>query len=663
MRTTFLLCLLFVLGKAAESQDLPNPPANLQTLPEGSYVIAMDNALQLNADPTVAKRVFNLKAYGLVVYLLNNNIRVRRVVRAGKAKDAVDFSVSAQLVKPQKGSASVLDFKAGPFVVFADDVFHNNIDKLIDSYNNNAGGVSGITSATYKVKVYKTTADATVDVRFDYIGWRPKVCVLNDGKNAVIHTTYLTVAGVPSTNYTVDYNTELSTNCYTFASEPHNSNPDPAVVANITSFVNQGGNFLAECEAISNYEAVGHFHSTNGFTVTNSNPTAVSYPNPDLNYAQFDGAFDINQGGSCSNWKLATGSSFTNYAHSVATNTGSGASIAPYGASAAKVNALSTSGGMVFYLGNHNYNTLTDYNSINGIRMYLNAVLTPSNAVGLMQYTYKMSCNTSTMQVRADNGPGFAYPITFYLYADVGSTAGAYDAGDSYLGAATVANPGETKSIYVSPPFNNNTDFVMKVTPTTSCFKVEYMQPSSCQYITLPAQLKNFSAQRLVQDVLLQWQMAYESTVAGFYVQRFENGQWKNKAYVLATDNHRMQGSDWFFDYKDAADFKGSVQYRLAVVNANGQMTYSGIKQVSQETSGAAGYTIYPVPSHNGSITIQFATTQSRSVTIIDLNGKQVRHWEAISDAQLKIEQLQPGVYIVQVKENSAVQQQKIVIF
>src|SRR6476620_3280363 len=91
--TIFVSC--FVVLANAQNTDLPLPDANLQTLPNGSYVIAMDNTLQLNASAD-----FNLKAYGLVVYLLNNNIRVKWSIRAGKAKDAIDFTAAAEQLKP-----------------------------------------------------------------------------------------------------------------------------------------------------------------------------------------------------------------------------------------------------------------------------------------------------------------------------------------------------------------------------------------------------------------------------------------------------------------------------------------------------------------------------------------------------------------------------------
>jgi hypothetical protein len=79
----FLLFVVLLLGfipkVQSQNTDLPGPATNLQTLPLDSYIIAMDNTNQLNSSA-----LFNLKAYGLVVYLLNNNIKVKWVITAGK---------------------------------------------------------------------------------------------------------------------------------------------------------------------------------------------------------------------------------------------------------------------------------------------------------------------------------------------------------------------------------------------------------------------------------------------------------------------------------------------------------------------------------------------------------------------------------------------------
>jgi hypothetical protein len=363
--TLYALSLIVVVTKA-QNTDLPTPTANLQTLPAGSYIIAMDNTNQVNN-----AGVFNYAAYGLIVHLLNNNVKVKWVITAGKAKDATDISVNAARLKPTAGSAANLNFKAGPFVIFANDT--TGVAALIDGFN------AGISNANDKIKVYKTNATVTADIRYNLSGFKPKGAILTDGGNEAIHLAYFTKCKIPASNYTTASGTELTTKCFTFASEPHNKKTGSVVDATITAikqFVQAGGNFLAQCEAVNTYEnnPLGRFQTTTGITDANSNAgTAISYPNPDLSFSQFEGSYNISKGGSLQNWRINAAGANNFHKHA---NASSDASI--IGASVSK--HKSGSGGMVFYIGNHQFDDdLNTLSSVNGLRMYMNAFLTPTS--------------------------------------------------------------------------------------------------------------------------------------------------------------------------------------------------------------------------------------------------------------------------------------------
>ena len=94
--------------------DLPGPSAHLETVPAGSLVIPMDNTLQAIVSP------FNLRAYGLVNDLLQRGIPVKWAIRAGKVKDATDFTATAARVAPTVVAAASLNFSGGPFLVHRD---------------------------------------------------------------------------------------------------------------------------------------------------------------------------------------------------------------------------------------------------------------------------------------------------------------------------------------------------------------------------------------------------------------------------------------------------------------------------------------------------------------------------------------------------------------
>lgn len=663
MKVIWTLNILLFWQGLALGQDLPNPPANLQTMPQDSYVIAMDNQWQATTGTNPSYRLFNLKSYGLVTFLLNNNIKVRRVIRSGKAKDGVDFSASCQQVKPTMESWPQLrDFRAGPFVIFGSDVVRVNIEQLIDYYNNNANGISGITHDTAKVRVYKTTADVTVNVRYNMTGFKPKAAILNDGGFASVHLKYYSLAGIPATNYIQGTNSDLDISCFTFASEPHNGLQNSTVANNIRNFVLAGGNFLAQCATTITYESLVRFQSTNGIenVPPPTTPPPTHFLNADLNMVQFEGPFSISQGG-YRHWRY-NNSAFANNAHVFLTNTTSyihGSSL--IGASASKLTSPSVPGGMVYYLGNHSYDRIDNYNHINGIRMYLNAFLTPSNVKSILRYSYNADCNANAMQVASYNGPSLAYPVNFYLYADKGTIMGAVDPGDPFIGATSVYSPGTQAyiSLMGSDPA---ADYVMRVEPSASCYKPEQVSPTSCRMITLPALLKNFTAKRHSNQVLLRWHTLTEQGNEGFYIQRLVNNVWMDAGFVPSAAPDGNSNSKLQYQFEADVFLSGTTHFRIRMQSLAGAVHYSDIRMV-QAANNTTLFSLYPNPSATGSVELTFAGAGVRSVVLYDVAGRTLRQYEKVTDATFHFAGLKTGVYLIKVADAAGNRQlQKLVV-
>jgi hypothetical protein len=221
------------------------------------------------------------------------------------------------------------------------------------------------------VAVYELTEAAVVDVRHTLL-FRPTIYV--GSQNATIHTNIFDFARIP--NYTVGPDTAVtSTTCASLVTQAHTNSP--AAILGIKSFIQNGGNLMTQCLAANTYEnhANGRFQSTGGFTISNVD-TALTYPNGDMPFSQFIGALASAPGGSEQDWTLASGSVFHNNSHSIAQN--SGAHTDKFAATAAKL-FYGGPGGMVYVLGGHNYGAGgTNLATINGQRMLLNSVFTPS---------------------------------------------------------------------------------------------------------------------------------------------------------------------------------------------------------------------------------------------------------------------------------------------
>lgn len=411
--------------------DLPGPSPNLRVIPSGSLIVAMDN------DKQNVGVVFNLRAYGLVTHLLHNDIPVDWAIRAGKVKDGIDFSASARRVYPAPALAtSTLDFRGGPFIIHRD--FASFAIPWILAFGSN-------------VAVYELMADATIDVRFTLLH-KPKVAVFDDGGNAGIHEDLLDEAGfVTPTHYGTILATSLATvnatTCLTIGTEPHwgetPTDPDVTAAARaIRDFVEAGGNFLAQCDAIATYEnnpSQGRYQTTAGIIVNNTGDSPFLYPQADLPFSQFEGAL-ASGGGSIHDWSLAGGSAWQNGGHFQVQNT---PQTTLFAGTVSKLTA--GTGSLVHYLGTHSFGD----NSIpqaNGRRMYLNAVMTPAArpANCLLNLVLRTIAGTVYEDVNGDAGLGDALPATqvlVRLYAD-NNDDGTVDPADTYISRALTSASG-----------------------------------------------------------------------------------------------------------------------------------------------------------------------------------------------------------------------------
>ncbi len=380
--------------RAGGDPDLPGVTPNLQTIPAGSLVIPMCTNLQ-----ALAGTPFNMKAYGLVNALLHTNIPVKWAIAVGKAKDGIDFTGSASRILPTTNSVSTTSFRSGPFIIHRD-------------YTNQA--MSIITNWDNKVAVYRLTADTTVDVRYT-LCHKPRVAVLDDGNTQTIQTSILDEAGVPTSHYIVLHAADVaflaSSDCYTLVTSPHfvTGATTTNQTHSIRDFVMNGGNFLAQCAAVSTYEdnpLFGFFQTTKGVTIDNKASSFV-YRNADMAFNQFQGDLAA-EGGHTAEWDLSTGSSFANHAYVGVLNASNTNNIR----SAVAKLFPGKPGSVVFYLGGHDFagNGLTDYN---GRRMYLNALFVPPDrpAGCVIVFQTDLSASITNNLSGVTNGQHITYTI------------------------------------------------------------------------------------------------------------------------------------------------------------------------------------------------------------------------------------------------------------
>ena len=362
----FVAAVLCFSANKTFAQDIDPVNDTLSLVPAGSYVIAMDDTLQQDA----TTGLFNVKAYGLLATLLDNQIELFWSIRAGKVKNDTDFTATATRVFPTTQAAAIRRFRTGPFIV-----------EPIDSFNFLAT-VSAFNAANtgHTVSVYQMTTSAKVDIRY-VLRQKPRAAILNDGGNASIQLNYMTIASMPAANYTeLSSASHLSDSCYTFASEPHNGSPVSSVIDSIHKFVTvDGGNFLAQCLAITEYENAsnGRFQTTLGIVEAAPGNETTVYPHGDLSFSQFQDNFDGNLINSAvPSWELISGSVFTNSTQKIDRYS----AVADSAIMTLSVSKNGTGAGhLVFYAGGHDYGDATNLNKVQGLRNYFDAMFTPSN--------------------------------------------------------------------------------------------------------------------------------------------------------------------------------------------------------------------------------------------------------------------------------------------
>jgi hypothetical protein len=167
----------------------------------------------------------------------------------------------------------------------------------------------------------------------------------------------------------------------------------------------------------------------------------------------------------------------------------------------------------------------------------------------------------------------------------------------------------------------------------------------------LPVNFKSFTAVRSKNIVSLKWTTASESNNLGFEIQRLIGaGSWQTVSFVYTQAIAGNSGSDLSYTYSDVNSTKGMTQYRLRQIDIDQKSKYSEIRAVRGD--GQSGKTIiYPNPGiAGGRINVVFdEVTGTRDASLIDINGRLVKQWKNITNNNLQIENLTPGLYNLKV--------------
>jgi len=659
--------LLFGIISYAQGPDLPSPSTTTETIPLGSYVIAMDNANQSLIAP------FNLKAYGLANALLQAGIPVKWAITAGKAIDDIDFTATAFRKYPSVLGAAPYDFKAGPFII--DSSYTDTADVVILAFGSS-------------VAVYELVGNEVIDIRYT-ITHKPKIAVLDNGANAVIHTKILDLALIPEYDVILAEQLDDSGFCYTFVSEPHwnsTDTADTAITYNVRDFVYQGGNFLAQCEGVGTYSRFDTFHTDKGILNAGVKKSiGQSYVNADLAYLQFNGAMKEGLAGSLRNWwrDTTTSSQFRSYHYPSVMRASDSLIIA----SGAKIINPELPGGNVFYLGGHDYYHTTDITKMNALRVYLNAALIPAYAPTDCELAVGANTITGTVFEDVDVDSTFSLgdtgliSIEVRLYIDVNGN-GVVDAGEPLFETTTTDANGfysftvgmlgnfaiDIKVSDLPAGYSMTTDNI-EVSSFTDINQIDSNNDFGAWFGLLPVELISFTANVSGSAIEISWATATELNNDFFTVERSADGiNFEGITTVPGAGTTSIQQNYSIFDFNP---FSGQSYYRLKQTDFNGDAVHFSIVSVNLNSVSSGSFEVFPNPTTSNVINVRFKskTDGEFNVSIYDLSGQLVLQKTMIGYANTESlyeldadGKLSTGLYLVIGTTEDQVFRQKMVI-
>ena len=211
---------------------------------------------------------------------------------------------------------------------------------------------------------------------------------------------------------------------------------------------------------------------------------------------------------------------------------------------------------------------------------------------------------------------------------------------------------------------DDGTDDDFSTTADNLCSNVATVTATWLPSSILPVKLTSFTASRNRNNVSLRWETATEANNAGFEVYRNVGNAGFQKIGFVATKaadgNSSMKIN---YEFTDNNSSKGVTLYQLKQVDRQGKFSVSEIKSVRGE-GAASSVTVYPTPSITGNVSVSVSGLQQYDVYVSDMNGRVIKEYKRPATDNVKVSNLQSGIYIIKVVDLRTGEQtsQKIIV-
>ena len=184
--------------------------------------------------------------------------------------------------------------------------------------------------------------------------------------------------------------------------------------------------------------------------------------------------------------------------------------------------------------------------------------------------------------------------------------------------------------------------------------------------VVLPIQLLSFTARvEPGKKILLNWKTGQEINFNGFDIERSQDrSSWKKIGFVASTNGQQINN----YSLLDPDPFPGKSYYRLKLIYADGNFSYSEIRMIQLEST-TTGLDIKPNPVRDhASIEFTLAKNETVHIYVIDASGRNVLYKQVSSTAGLNRVEIDnwkrfaPGMYVVQLISSSKKMSSKITV-
>lgn len=179
---------------------------------------------------------------------------------------------------------------------------------------------------------------------------------------------------------------------------------------------------------------------------------------------------------------------------------------------------------------------------------------------------------------------------------------------------------------------------------------------------SLPLSLIDFKASLLGKEVSLNWSTSNEVNTKEFKIEKSIDGNsWSELGAVVALNSSGINN----YSFKDIQPIIGINYYRLKMIDRDNKFNYSPVRLVNLSKS-LNSFTIAPNPA-SSFVTIYFnSTIKTAEINVFDALGKivlsQSLNGLVISSYRLNTDKLGSGVYIISIKTDSNISNDKLII-